>query len=294
MLEFKKISEFNRYLGIKETKSDLINIGIYGKSDNLRSKSEEVRLSFYRVSIKLGMKGSTDFGKTKFDEGNSYVFFLGIGKPISWDQKDYTFENGYYINLSEELVEEYSYLKYNFMDYGAHEALILTKEEEGLILNLFKDMKKEYDKENFSQSILLAYSNLLFTYINEFYLRQFGTRKELNNKIVREFLELLDSYYLKERDEITEAPTVKYFAEKLVVSPTYLSDLLRELTGKSALDHIHNEIIKKAKYKLVNSTENISEIAYGLGYNYPTYFSRLFKKITGKSPSNFRKDKNRD
>ena len=79
------------------------------------------------------------------------------------------------------------------------------------------------------------------------------------------------------------------FSEKLNVTPNYLSDTIKHHSGKSALNIIHDFVIEEAKILLITSSQTVSEISYILGFEYPNYFSRLFKKKTNLSPSDFRK-----
>ena len=83
-------------------------------------------------------------------------------------------------------------------------------------------------------------------------------------------------------------PSVKYLAEKVNLSPNYLSDLLKKETGRSAQDHIHYAVIEEAKNMLLNTHYSVSEVAYQLGFEYSQYFSKLFKQKTGITPVEFR------
>ena len=125
-------------------------------------------------------------------------------------------------------------------------------------------------------------------YCVRFYDRQFFTRTNLNSDIVSKFERLLKDYY--QTDEMLElgVPTVNFCAKQLNLSPNYLSDLLKKETGRSAIDHIHQFIVDKAKTILLASQNTVSEIAYDLGFEYPQYFSKLFKSKTGLSPKEYR------
>jgi YesN/AraC family two-component response regulator len=107
--------------------------------------------------------------------------------------------------------------------------------------------------------------------------------------LVSEFEEVLKAYYKSDKQVKSGIPTVQYCADALTISPRYLSDLLRKETGKSTQEHIHHFIIEKAKTSLLDSSKSSSEIAYDLGFEYPQYFSKLFKKGTSMSPIEYRK-----
>jgi AraC family transcriptional regulator, transcriptional activator of pobA len=129
-------------------------------------------------------------------------------------------------------------------------------------------------------------------YCVRFYDRQFYTRTNLNQDIVSHFEQVLKDYYKYEKQLEFGVPTIQYCGEALNMSPKYLSDLLRKETGQSTQDHIHQYVIEKANNKLLNSNESASEIAYALGFEYPQYFSRIFKKKTAMSPNEFRQSIN--
>ena len=250
------------------------NIGSYSKEFLLASPP--VYPNFYRISIKYGLENQKSKG---------FMYFSSPNQPIAWETK--TPWTGYYIQITEDLISNYQHLEYSFLSYGLHEPLYLKTEEETIVTQIFESALKEYVKEDFSMNLLIAYCNLLFAHVSKFYERQFGKREEKYNILVNNFFNLLNSYYDTNNHSIVQ-PKVTYFAKKLNVTPNYLSDLIKFHTGKPVLEHIHLQIIDTAKSRLKSNNHTISEVAYGLGFEYPNYFSRLFRKTTGKSPSSFR------
>ncbi len=274
-MKFDDIASFNEYTNARKPRHRFIDIGTYPQDFLLSSPA--VYPNFYRISIKYGLEN---------DKKKGYMYFSSPNQPIEW--KTDTPWKGYYINITEELIANNQHLHYSFLNYGLHEPLFLKKEEEAIITQLFKEALKEYDKAIFSIDLLLAYANLLFAHVAQFYKRQFGERKEQYSKLVGDFFSLLDNYYVQHgEDSKTVQPSVHYFADRLNVTPNYLSDVIKFYTGKPALEHIHQHIVKVAKSLLVQKKTTISEIAYRLGFEYPNYFSRLFRKVTGVSPSIF-------
>ncbi|UWX61813.1 helix-turn-helix domain-containing protein [Chryseobacterium oranimense] len=266
------IKSFNQYVKAEMPKHDWIDIGFY--PDSFILASPPVYPDFYRISIKLELEG---------EDGRSLMFFSSPNQPVEWDvEKPF---KGYYIQITEDIIANYQHLEYSFLTYGLHEPLYLEKEEEMIITQIFKDALREYESADFSMNLLLAYCNLMFAHVSKFYERQFGERKEKYNRLVNDFFELLNTYY-NNNQNVTQ-PTVAYFAKKLNITPNYLSDLIKFHTGKPVLEHIHLQIIDTSKNLLKSNKHTVSEIAYKLGFEYPNYFSRLFKKVTGKSPSNF-------
>ncbi|WP_299361956.1 AraC family transcriptional regulator [Winogradskyella sp.] len=273
-LKLKNIKSFNQYVNAQPPKHNWIDIGFYPEYFLLSSST--VCPNFYRISIKYGLEN---------EKSKGFMYFSSPNQPITWETEvPWT---GYYLQITEDIISNHQHLEYSFLTYGLHEPLYLEKDEENIVTELFKGALKEYEKEEFSLNILTAYCNLLFAHIAKFYERQFGEKKEKHNVLIKNFFNLLSSYYNSNNQNLVQ-PTVSYFAKALNVTPNYLSDLIKFHTGKPVLEHIHLQIIETAKKQLKDNNSTISEIAYGLGFEYPNYFSRLFRKTTGISPSNFR------
>jgi len=225
------------------------------------------------------------FGKLDKDPNNGFIYFLKPGDIYEWqDDGDW---DGFHIAFHDELLKDYNNFLFNFFSYSTKEALFLTTDEEYAVRSLFKQAHQEYQRVDFSINIILAYCNVLLTLVEKYYKRQFSSRKVIYNKLVQDFQNLLKDYINPHQKE-NSMPTVSELADKLHVTSNYLSDLLKEYTGKTALELIHLQTINLAKEKLRNTSLSISEIAYNLGFEYPTYFSRLFKQQIGESPSKYR------
>ena len=159
---------------------------------------------------------------------------------------------------------------------------------------MMQNMEQEYRSniDKFSQDIIIAQLELLLNYADRFYHRQFITRKITNHKILNRLEEMLTAYFNSGALAKQGLPTVQYIAGELNVSPGYLSGLLKTLTGQSTQQHIHDKLIEKAKEKLSTTGLSVSEIAYGLGFEHPQSFSKLFKTKTNLSPLEFRQSFN--
>ena len=184
--------------------------------------------------------------------------------------------------------------QYEYFDYSVNEALFLSEKEEATIASILQNIEQEYraNIDKFSQDIIIAQLELLLTYSERFYHRQFITRKITNHQILDRLEHLLNTYF--DGDEITKKglPTVTYVASELNISPSYLSGLLKVLTGLNTQQHIHQKLIDKAKEKLSTTSLSVSEIAYELGFEHPQSFSKLFKTKTNLSPLEFRQSFN--
>jgi len=161
------------------------------------------------------------------------------------------------------------------------------------ITNIMQNIQQEYhaNTDKFSQDVIIAQLELLLTYAERFYQRQFITRKITNHKILDRLEDTLTTYFNDDNFE-KGLPTVQEIAENLNVSPNYLSTLLKHMTGQSTQQHIHNKLIEKAKEKLSTTSLSITEIAYDLGFEHSQSFSKLFKDKTHHSPTEFRQSFN--
>lgn len=283
MEHFKNFKEFNKYAGITLPKNDDIDVGEYTETTLLQSK--EISIDFYRISFKTNYINPD---LPDYDSNNpkpiTAVFFNSPGKLYEWNLTD-KFE-GYYLQLSKKIIEQNRYLFQNYLEYGYHEGLFLTKEEESEIILLYQFLLKQYNSaENKNNNVLLAYTNLILSLVESFYQRQFKTEAKKNNIIVSQFQQLLREYYT---GPIKGIPTVHYFAEKMQLTPNYLGDVLKTYTHKSAIETIHEHITNKAKQLLIESNLTNAEIAFELGFDYPNYFAKFFKKQTQQTAKQFR------
>ncbi len=159
-----------------------------------------------------------------------------------------------------------------------------------MLLGIMQNIEQEYHSniDKFSQSVIIAQLELLLTYADRFYHRQFLTRKIANHNTLDSLDDLLNAYFESDDLLVKGLPTVQYVADQLNISPNYLSGLLKVLTGQSTQQHIHNKLIDKAKERLSNNNLSISEIAYQLGFEHSQSFNKLFKKKTNLSPTAYR------
>ena len=179
---------------------------------------------------------------------------------------------------------------YGFFDYAIDEALHLSEREEASLQHLLENIHREYQQpiDRHSRPVVLANLELLLTYTDRYYQRQFITRNEVEVDFVVEFEHRLETYFRHTDLEKHGAPSSDYFAQQMHLSPKYLSDKLKVLTGKTMQEHIHFKLVENAKVYLKEAELSVSEIAYRLGFEYPQYFSRFFKKKVGISPTDYR------
>ncbi|BDW93684.1 AraC family transcriptional regulator [Flagellimonas marinaquae] len=283
MTHFKSLKEFNHYVGYTAPKKELIDVVKYDEFENLRLKSEPITTDWYMMAFKRNVTGLHCFGSTEFDRDAAFLYFVKPNQVFEWDATEPW--KGYHMLISPVLLQEYN-IDFSFFQYEIGEALFLTEDEQQQLETLYEQILTEYKKDTYELDLLIAYSNLIFTYIGKCYKRQFETRQPLYNKVVMTFKKELNKYY---SDGNTQLPSVNYFAEKLNLSVNYFGDLIKHHTGKTASELIQEKIIIEAKHQLQSYDKSIAEIGYNLGFDYPTYFSRLFKKHTGVTPSQYRR-----
>lgn len=278
---FKDFASYNEYLGLPKPLDNNIDVGFYDPPTML-SKSEPIAVDFYRISVKINLVNRSSPNR----EPATAVFFNSPNLiiPAGWDVEP-TYQ-GMYLQLSKQFIEENRYLFKTYLDYGQHESLYLTEEEVDEMSAVFKLMIKYYDNEKRNFSVLVSYVNVLISLVEAFYKRQFSTDQKQYNYIVTDFQQSLNDYY---NQPVTQLPNVQYFADKLGLTANYLGDIVKHFTQKSALENIHDFVIKKAKELLLeNQKMNTTQVAYELGFEYPNYFSKFFKKQVNLTPKEFR------
>ena len=185
--------------------------------------------------------------------------------------------------------------KYTFFSYEVNEALHLSAEERYIIEDLLKiiRMELEYGIDKHSKVLLVNHIELLLNYCMRFYERQFTTRSRINSDALTRFEKLLNEYFEGTLAEQNGLPTVKYFADKLCLSPNYFGDMLKKETGKNPQEYIQEKLIELAKERISDSEETVSQIAYSLGFQYPQHLCRLYKKLVVCTPNEYRTQNNR-
>lgn len=279
------IPEFCSYLNVGHLKNEDLHIVDFETQNDIRLKSQRVTIDFYLLAIKPPMDNKLiSYNLLEDQSDSSYLYADCPQNSLEWEIIPPL--SGLTIMVNAKHLEKYA-KDYNFVHYNNHEALFLSKEEEQILWDLFRKANHEFQKESYSRTIIISYVNLILTYVKDFYDRQFDSRSHIYHKVIDEFYKKLEIYF-NESEDVAGLPSVAYFAQKSNLSPNYFGDLIKHFTGKSPLDHIHDYVIKLAKDKLKNTTLSVSEISYSLGFDYPNYFARFFRKKTGLSPKVFR------
>lgn len=278
---YKDFASYNQDIGMVKPLDNDIDVGYYDPP-KIKVACEAVVVDFYRISIKIKYKRRS----TPNVDPVSAIFFNTPDLIIEpgWDAEP-TF-TGMYLQLSKKIIEENRFLFKTYLDYGQHEALYLTDDEVDEVSAVFKLMIKYYESNIKHFGVLLSYVNVLLSLVESFYKRQFSTDPKQYNRVVTDFQQSLVDYY---NQPVKQLPNVQYFADKLGLTANYLGDIVKHFTKKSALENIHDFVIKKAKELLLeNQNMNTTEVAYELGFEYPNYFSKFFKKQVNLTPKEFR------
>ena len=257
-------------------------------------EAEPVSLTngFYAISLKNIISGEIVYGQTKYDCSKGTLLFTAPEQTMIYKGLVFSSE-AYYIAFHKDYLNGSPLFdkikKYNFFNYHVNEALHLSPKEEELLKNIFANIKAEYqnNQDEFSKEIILSHLETLLKYADRFYKRQFLNRKEINQALFTRFKNILDMYFESNQFEEKGIPSVEWLAGQLGVSHRYMSDTIKAETGKTAVDQINLYLIEEAKNLLLAPNASISETAYKLGFEYPQYFSRLFKKKTGVSPKQY-------
>jgi AraC-like DNA-binding protein len=296
ILRIKTITQLHEFLGFEKPRHPLISVI---DVNQLPSKKEvpmpRVTSDFYMISMKEGYDCGLQYGRNHYDFEEGVLIFTAPDQVFQ-SNSEYEPEDakGWLLFFHPDLIRR-AHLgqhmgDYTFFSYEVHEALHLSDEEKDILNDCVRKIQYEYNRgiDAHSQTLLISNLELLLNYSKRFYERQFHTRSNQSQDVVSQFEHLLHAYFKLENLAENGLPSVDYFAERVNLSPNYLSDLLKKETGKNIKSHINEQVVEKAKTMLLNSRSTVSEIAYDLGFNYPHYFSRMFKAQTGLTPQKYR------
>ncbi len=256
--------------------------------------ASKMNFGFYAVYLKEVMCGDIKYGKQTYDYQDKTLVFVAPGQIIHVQIDDNYKPQGYALLFHPDLIRGTqlgkNISKYSFFNYNANEALHISPRERKIVLDCFEKIKLELEQGTDKHSKLLIVDNieLFLNYCSRFYDRQFITRNEANSDVLQKFEEVLNDYFDSEKPITLGLPSVTYCAEIVHLSTNYFGDLIKKETGKTALEYIQLKLLNKAKQKILENKESISEIAYELGFKNPTHFTRLFKQKIGMTPGEYR------
>ncbi|VXA92606.1 AraC family transcriptional regulator [Flavobacterium sp. 9AF] len=295
----KSIAEFHKMKGLPAPQHPLISLFDYSKVECSKEVNyKNFVFDFYHISCKRSVGTKYKYGQGNYEFDDGVMFFIAPNQvfgiePIAEIASP---KSGWMLMIHPDFLWNTSLAntikKYEFFNYAVNEALFLTEKEEAVLQNIVANIEQEYNNnlDQFSQNIIISQIETMLNYSNRFYQRQFLTTNVKNHEILTQVEHLIELY-------LTDAnnwglPTVQNIADSLHISPTYLSSLLKSLTGLTTQQHIHEKLIEKAKERLSTTSLSISEIAYELGFEHSQSFNKLFKAKTQLTPMMFREQFN--
>ncbi len=293
-IHIRSLAEQHKLSGLGKPRHPLFSI-LRFEDLNLKDADERVRLisELYQIVLKYNCPCKTKYGQTEYDFDEGLMSFFAPRQSHVLAPGDWRPDSGFLLLVHPNYLNGFSIQSkikdYGFFDYDVDEALILSEDEELAIKNIFHQIEKEYllPIDKYSQDVVIANIELLLTYCNRYYNRQFITRKNIHSQLLSQVSRLLEDY-LEKHASVKGLPTAHFLADQLHLSPKYLSDCLKQLTGQTSQQIIHEKIIEKVKEMLTSTELSVSEIAYILGFEYPQSLNKLFKNKTKLTPLEFR------
>lgn len=297
VVKIRSISHLHEVFGFNKPTHPLISI-IDVSQWEIPEKYVGVKYSseLYTMGLKDKSCG-LQYGRNSYDFDEGVMFFTAPGQVQSVLKPQALNEvSGWMLFFHPDLIRDTSLGKaiddYRFFSYDVYEALHLSDSEQKTITECVSMIQQEIAEriDNHSRIVIASFLELLLNLSRRYYERQFNTRSSQNSDLVSQFHLLLNDYYRSGKFTEAGIPSLEYFAERVHLSGNYLSDVLKKETGYSLKDHVNNFIVEKAKTLLLSEPDSVSQVAYALGFNYPHYFSRLFKSKTNLTPLEFRKN----
>lgn len=289
---FEHVFEYNDLLGV-ETLHPLVSVIDLSKSRRIRHMRHT--FGFYTLFLKEVRCGNLIYGRQYYDYQEGTIVAIAPGQVAGVEDNGEVFQpKGWALVFHPDLIRGTSLGRnirsYSFFSYEANEALHLSEQERAIVVDCLHKIRTETEHavDKHTWRLITANIELLLDYCVRFYERQFLTRSQVNSDLLIRFETLLDAYFSSDRPQSEGLPSVKYFAEQLHLSANYFGDLIKKETGRTAQDHIQLKLIDVAKERIFDVRKSVGEIAYELGFKYPQHFTRLFKKLTGLTPKEYR------
>lgn len=292
LLNIETVSQYNEMLGV-ETLHPLVSVVDLSKAKPMHHMRHT--FSFYVAFLKDEKNCELVYGRQRYDYQKGSVVCLAPGQVIGIEDTGETFQpKGWALCFDPELIRGTALgrnmREYSFFSYEVNEALHLSERERDLFVDSLKRIQAEleHDVDRLSKRLIAVHIELLLDYCLRFYERQFISREPMNRDILTRFEILLDEYLNSGKALHCGLPTVKFCAGELCLSPGYFGDLIKKETGKSAQAYIQCKVVDFAKERVLNPSKSISQVAYELGFQYPQHFTRMFKKMVGLTPNDYR------
>lgn len=293
IIQLDSIDTYNRLYGLP-TLHPLVAVVDLTKATRMLNHVK-VNYGIYALFLKNGVNCTLKYGRRNYDYQEGTIVSFAPGQTVEVEMFDNEISPEVYgLLFHPDLIHGTSLGnkigQYTFLDYAQNEALHLSEKERDIIIDCLHKIEYEldYPVDKHSRSLLNAHIELVLDYCLRFYDRQFCTRAKVNSDILTRFEQLLNDYFNGDESK-NGLPSVKFFADKICLSPGYFGDLIKKETGRTAQEYIQRKVIEQSKHRLLGSGQSVSEVAYSLGFQYPQHFIRLFKRETGVTPGEYRK-----
>lgn len=291
ILKIDTIEQYNNLFGF-QTLHPLVSLVDFDAPE--RQENYRMTIGFYGIFLKETKGCVINYGKSNYDYDDETVVSFAPGQTVGFTRIEGVPPKSIGLLFHPDFIRGTSLgqkiKKYTFFSYEANEALHMSDREREIVINCFLGIREELEHaiDKHSRAIITANIEVFLNHCVRFYDRQFVTRKDVNKDILSRFEDLLVNYFDSEAPLTYGLPSVAYCADKLHLSANYFGDLIKKEAGKSAQEYIQLTVINRVKERFADQDKSVSEIAYELGFKYPHHLSRLFKKVVGCSPNEYR------
>ena len=293
VIKLDTVDQYNQFFGL-ETLHPLVSVVDLSEATKFPTHFT-MNYGIYALFLKKVKCGDIRYGRQIYDYQEGTVTSFAPGQVAETEIQQGVKPSAHGLLFHPDLIKGTSLgqdiKQYSFFSYASAEALHLSEEEKGIFMDCLEkiEMELQHPIDKHSKRLISRNIELLLDYCMRFYERQFITRSESNKSVLVKFEALLDDYFQSDKPQTDGLPSVKYFADKVFLSPNYFGDLIKKETGKSAQEYIQTRMIDLAKEMIAGTEKTVSQIAYELGFQYSQHFNRIFKKNVGYTPGEYRK-----
>ncbi len=292
LIKLDSVDKYNRLFGL-ETLHPMVSVIDLSKATHW-PEHYKINYGVYALYLKDTKCGDITYGRQPYDYKEGTIVCFAPGQVAEMQMLKDVRPSAHGLLFHPDFIRGtmlgQEIKKYSFFSYETREALHLSEKERATVMDCFHNIaaELEHNIDKHSRRLITSNISLLLDYCMRFYERQFETREVQNKDVIVRFERLLDEYFDSEAPQQYGLPSVRYFADKVFLSPNYFGDMISKHTGKTVTEYIQNKLIDRAKELLLSTSKPMSEIAYSLGFQYPQHMSRMFKRIVGCTPNEFR------
>ncbi len=292
VIKLDAVDKYNKLFGL-ETRHPLVNVIDLSKATRYPTRFR-INYGVYALYLKDSRCGDILYGRQNYDYQDGTIVCFAPGQIAATEMEQGIKPEAHGILFHPDLIRGTALgqeiKNYSYFSYETREALHISEEERRIVMDCFSKIETELEHaiDKHSRRLITANIGVLLDYCMRFYDRQFTTRSEVNHDVIVRFERLLNDYFDSDAPQQEGLPTVKYFADKVFLSPNYFGDMISKQTGKTASEYIQEKVIEKAKENLLSSNKTMSQIAFELGFQYPQHLSRMFKRAVGCTPNEYR------